>query len=99
MWHYVDPRDLARAFRLALEMDTPQFGPFFICGPNTLAPEPTIERLARRMGGERIPVKSPDVYKASPFAPLYDLSSARDALGFVADYDQRALLVDSDIGA
>ena len=51
------------------------------------------------MGDEHIPVKSPDVYKDSPFAPLYDLSSARDALGFVADYDQRALLVVSDIGA
>ena len=51
------------------------------------------------MGGKRIPVKLPAVYNASPFAPLYDLSSARDALGFVADYDQRALLVDSDIGA
>lgn len=95
MWHYVDPRDLARAFRLALENDTSHFGPFFICGPNTLAPEPTVERLARCMGGARIPMKSPDVYDSSPFAPLYDLSSARDALGFTADYDQRALLVES----
>ena len=90
-WHYVDPRDLARAFRLALEADPVRFGPFFICGPTTLAPEPTVDRLAGRMG-RRIPVKAPEVYAANPFAPLYDLSPARDELGFVAEHDMRALL-------
>jgi nucleoside-diphosphate-sugar epimerase len=91
MWHYVDPRDLARAYRLALEAAKPGFGPYFISGPNTLAPEPTIERLAAYMG-RRVPVKRPEVYAANPFAPLYDLAPARDALGFEARYDQRALL-------
>ena len=80
MWHYVDPRDLARAYRLALEADKPGFGPYFICGRTTLAPEPTIERLAARMG-RRIPVKRPEVYAENPHAPLYDLSAARDAAG------------------
>jgi nucleoside-diphosphate-sugar epimerase len=89
MWHYVDPRDLARAFRLALEAKEPQFGPFFICGPNILAPEPTIERLVEKMEGKQIPVKTPVVYEASPFAPLYDLTGARDGLGFEAQYDMR----------
>jgi len=93
MWHYVDPRDLARAFRLALETKEPQFGPFFICGPNILAPETTIDRLAEKMGGRRIPVKAPEVYDANPHAPLYDLTQARDGLGFVAEYDMRAQLV------
>ena len=60
MWHYVDPRDLAHAYRLALEADKPGFGPYFISGPNTLAPEPTIERLAGYMG-KSIPVKQPEV--------------------------------------
>ena len=41
MWHYVDPRDVARAFRLALEAETPGFGPYFISGATTLAPDPT----------------------------------------------------------
>ncbi len=89
MWHYVDPRDLARAFRLALEAKEPQFGPFFICGPNILAPEPTIERLTEQLDGEQIPVKAPAVYEASPFAPLYDLTAARDGLGFEAQHDMR----------
>ena len=91
MWHYVDPRDLARAYRLALEADKPGLGPYFISGPNTLAPEPTIERLAAYMG-RRVPVKRPQVYAANPYAPLYDLAPARDALGFEPRYDQRKLL-------
>jgi nucleoside-diphosphate-sugar epimerase len=91
MWHYVDPRDLARAFRLALEAGEPGFGPYFISGPNTLAPEPTIERLARRMG-RRIPVRKPAIYEQSPFSPLYDLEAARTHLGYVPEYDRRDLL-------
>ncbi len=92
MWHYVDPRDLARAFRLALDADKPGFGPYFICGPNTLAPDPTIERLAKRMNGTRVQVRTPDVYRASPFAPLYDLDGARDGIAFEAEHDMRHLL-------
>lgn len=92
MWHYVDPRDLARAFRLALEAADAPFGPFFICGPNILAPDPTIERLAGKMDGKRIPIKAPAVYEASPFAPLYDLAGARDGIGFEAQHDMRARL-------
>jgi nucleoside-diphosphate-sugar epimerase len=95
MWHYVDPRDLARAFRLAIETEKPGFGPYFICGPNTLAPDTTIERLTKRMSGRYIPVTAPQVYETAPFAPLYDLAGARDALGFEAQYDQRALLTEN----
>ncbi len=91
-WNYVDPRDLARAFRLALEAPKSCFGPYFICGPTTLAPEPTIERLAARMGGRRVPVRRPEVYAANAFAPLYDLAGARDGLGFLADHDWRSLV-------
>lgn len=92
MWHYVDPRDLARAFRLALEAEKAPFGPHFISGPNTLAPEPTVERLARIMG-RRIEVRRPEVYATNPFAPLYDLDGAREALGYWPEHDLRAKLV------
>lgn len=91
MWYYVDPRDLARAFRLALEVNNPRFAAYVISAKNTLAPEPTIERLARIMG-RRIPVKKPEVYAANPYAPLYDLAPARDDLGFEAEHDMRRLL-------
>ena len=91
MWHYVDPRDLALAYRLALLAEKPGFGPYFITGPNTLAPEPTIGRLARLMG-RSIPIKRPEVYQADPFAPLYDRSAAREHLGFEPRHDLRRRL-------
>ncbi len=90
-WHYVDPRDVARAFRLALEVETPRFASYFISGPNTMAPEPTLERLRRVLGVE-VPVLRPEVYARNPFAPLYDLQAARDDLGYEPQYDQRPLL-------
>ncbi len=91
MWHYVDPRDLARAYRLALEAEAPEFAAYFISGRTTLAPEPTVERLERRLG-RKVALKRPEVYRAEPFAPLYDLEPARDKLGFLAEHDQRRLL-------
>ncbi len=91
MWHYVDPRDLARAYRLALEAANPGFGPYFICGPTTLAPEPTVDRFAAQTG-RRPDMKRPEVYARNPFAPLYDLSAASEKLGFVAAHDMRSLL-------
>lgn len=92
LWHYVDPRDAARAFRLALEVPVfAGFDAFFICGSSTLAPEPTLERLERYMG-HRVDVRRPEVYASNPHAPLYDLTRARDALGFEAQHDLRHLL-------
>ncbi len=91
MWHYVDPRDLARAYRLALEAEAPDFAAYFISGRTTLAPEPTVERLERRLG-RKVALKRPEVYRAEPFAPLYDLEPAREKLGFLAEHDQRRLL-------
>jgi len=92
LWHYIDPRDAARAFRLALEVPVfAGFEAFFICGSSTLAPEPTLERLERHVG-HRVDVRRPEVYASNPHAPLYDLTRARDALGFEAQHDLRHLL-------
>ena len=95
-WHYVDPRDVARAFRLALEADAPRFASYFISGPNTMAPEPTLERL-RRVLGVDVPVQRPEVYARNPFAPLYDLQAARDDLGYEAKFDRRPLLYPASV--
>ena len=91
MWHYVDPRDVAAAYRCALEAEDPGFGPYFVCGPTTLAPEPTVERLKARTGRET-EVRDPALYRDNPFAPLYDLSAAADRLGFRASHDLRRVL-------
>jgi nucleoside-diphosphate-sugar epimerase len=81
-WHYVDPRDVARAFSCALETKARE-GAYFISAHNTLAPEPTLARLARFLGRE-VPVRRSEVYANNSFAPLYDLDEARAALGFAS---------------
>lgn len=93
--HYIDPRDLARAFRLALDrpMRAGEFEPFYLSASVTLSPEPTLQRL-RRLHGDAVEIRDPDVYRRQPFAPLYDLTRAAERLGFVAQYDQRHLVAD-----
>ena len=91
LWHYIDPRDAARAFRLALEVERPRFAAYFISGRTTLAPEPTLERLHHYLGRDT-PVRRPDVYRHNPFAPLYDMQAARDDLTYEPDHDLRPLL-------
>lgn len=91
MWHYIDPRDLARAYRLALQAARPGFGPYVICGRTTLAPEPTVERFAA-LTGHHPELKRPNAYAENSFAPLYDLTAAEKHLGFVAEHDMRSLL-------
>ena len=91
MWHYVDPRDVATAYRCALEVEDPGFGPYFVCGPTTLAPEPTVERLRVRTGRET-DLRDLALYRVEPHAPLYDLSAAADRIGFRAAHDLRRVL-------
>lgn len=92
-YNYVDPRDLARAFRLALELDMApgSFEAFFIAAPDTLAPEPTVER-ARRLHGAAIAVQDAEHYAASPYASLYDTGHAERRLGFRAEHGLRHLI-------
>ncbi|MET0219782.1 MAG: NAD(P)-dependent oxidoreductase [Tardiphaga sp.] len=91
--HHIDPRDLARAFRLALElkMAPGEFERFYLSAQVTLSPEPTVDRL-RRLHGDDVEIRNPDLYAKQPFAPLYDLTHAAERLGFTAEYDQRHLL-------
>jgi nucleoside-diphosphate-sugar epimerase len=91
--HHIDPRDVARAFRLAMEMPIArgEFEKFFLSSRVTLSPEPTLDRL-RRLHGDAVVVRDPSVYAEQPFAPLYDLSHAAGRLGFVAEHDQRYLI-------
>jgi len=92
MWHYVDPRDVARAFRLALDAPAlPAFEGLFISAASTLAPNPTLDRLEAFLG-RRVGVRNPDVYARNPHAPLYDLARARDVIGYEAEHDLRYLI-------
>ena len=90
VWHHVDPRDVARAFRLALELERARFETFFVSAATTLSPEPTLERLASWLGGPPPEVRAPSVWQDNPYAPLYDLTHARDELGFEPVHNARA---------
>lgn len=90
VWHHVDSRDAARAFRLALELEAVKYDRFFVSANVTLSPEPTLERLRRFLGC--LPeIRRPEVYERNPFAPLYDLTRSREVLGFDAEFDACAV--------
>jgi nucleoside-diphosphate-sugar epimerase len=90
-WHHVDPRDAARAFRLALELDEVRFAAFFVSAALTLSPEPTLERLARVLG--HLPeIRRPKIWRDNPFAPLYDLGPTESVLGLTPRHHARHLI-------
>ncbi len=86
LYHHIDPRDLARAFRLAFELplDPGGFERFYLSAQVTLSPEPTLVRL-RRLHGDAVEIRAPEVYAKQPFTPLYDLTHAAEHLGFLAE--------------
>lgn len=91
-WHHVDPRDVATAFRKALELKDVSFERFFISANLTLSPKPTLDRL-REVLGKLPPVRKPEIYEQNPFAPLFDLSRTRERLGFEPQFDARCISI------
>lgn len=90
-WNHVDPRDVADAFRNALELQDVVFEQFFVSANETLAPEPTLERLKSYLG--YLPeVKDPGLYEKNPFAPLFDLKLTQERLGFEPKYSTRSVV-------
>lgn len=89
LWAYVEPGDVARAFRLALEYRGPAFDLFFISAADTLSPRPTLALVEERFG--TLPaLRRPALYEADPCAAIYDIAHAREALGFEPRSDWRA---------
>ena len=86
LWGYVDLRDAARACRLAIEVAKVRpygFRPFNIVAADTLINVPTEEAIRRA---------TPDTEIRSPlpgFAGGFDISSAREILGWVPEHSWR----------
>ncbi|HEX7951044.1 MAG TPA: NAD(P)-dependent oxidoreductase [Candidatus Limnocylindrales bacterium] len=80
LWAYLDVRDGARAFRLAVEREIPGCHVINVMAPDTYSPESTAELLARHHPTAEI--RRPIVGREVPF----DLTRSRDLLGFSAEH-------------
>ena len=78
---YVAPGDAARAFRLALELPTSPQGVFIITAADTFEAAPTLSHLERTYGS-RPRVTKPEIYAKDPHASAFDISRAREILGW-----------------
>ncbi len=87
-WHHIDPRDVASAFRLALDVEWQGFEAFYLAAASTLHPMPTVDRVGAYFGAapERI---DHAWFGANPFAPMFDTRAATRRLGWRAKYDLR----------
>ena len=90
-WHHIDPRDVAQAFRLAMDAEWQGYEVFYLCSPSTLHPSPTLDRLVEVFG--RLPDQiDPVRYRDNPFAAMFDTSRAESRLGWTAQYDHRPIV-------
>jgi len=91
VWTYVAPEDVARAFRLALELPEVGFETFFVSAADGLNTRPTLELIRERFGFMP-PVKWPEVYERLPTASVLDIARAREVLGFEPSSSRRDML-------
>ena len=80
LWAYLDVRDGARAFRLAIERDIPGSHVINVMAPDTYSKEPTAVLLARHHPSTEVrrEISGRDV--------AFDLTRSREMLGFTAEH-------------
>lgn len=90
-WAYVEPEDVAQAFRRSLELGkNVRHDTFFIAAADSLAARPTQEMMRARIGRD-LPVKNAAVFDKDPYASIFDISHAREILGYEPKSDWRKL--------
>jgi UDP-glucose 4-epimerase len=87
LWGYVAPQDVAQGFQLALEHPDGSYDCFFIGAADGLNTRPTLEMVRERFG--EVPEIRRDVYKANPCAGVFDITHAREKLGYEPQYTWR----------
>lgn len=80
LWAYLDARDAARAFALAVERDIPGYHVINVMAPDTYSAEPTADLLARFHPST--PLRRPIEGRESAF----DLTRCRELLGFIPQH-------------
>ena len=86
---YVEPGDVARLFRLALEHVGAPYELFYGSAADSFEPQPTLSYLQRTWG--TLPeIRKPWVYEQNPYAAVIDCSRAREVLGWepTSDWDR-----------
>ncbi|MSO93407.1 MAG: NAD(P)-dependent oxidoreductase [Rhodospirillales bacterium] len=78
---YVEPGDLARLYRLALEAKLKTHEIFQGVAADTYEPEPTLS-FFKGIYGTVPPVRKPEVYEKNPHASTFDCTKAREMLGW-----------------
>jgi nucleoside-diphosphate-sugar epimerase len=87
---YVRPEDVARCFRLALEAEGVPFDVFNVAGADSFAPEPTLAWVERQFGA--LPeIRRPKLFAERPNAAAFDISRARERLGWEPEGDWASL--------
>lgn len=86
LWGYIDVRDQAVAFRLALESGLTGHHVFY-----TMADDLRVNATVRELTERHLPDLTPDLDRLTG-RTFYDLTSARDQLGFIAERTWRQAL-------
>lgn len=81
LWGFVAPEDVAQGFDLALDLTDGTYDCIFIGGADGLNERPTLEMFKERFGYEPV-VRKPEIYAALPNAGVFDISHAREKLGY-----------------
>jgi UDP-glucose 4-epimerase len=82
---YIDPRDLARCYRLALDYEPAGYHLFWACAADTFEPTPTLDYF-KSVYGKLPEIRQPETYKRDPHAGVIDCSRARDMLNWRPEF-------------
>jgi nucleoside-diphosphate-sugar epimerase len=92
-WAWVDPKDVAQAFRLAVHTsDYNGFDIYTVAAAKGLNSKPTLDLAAARW--KKIPViRRPEIYSSCSTASILDTSKIRERLGFIPEVSLEELLL------
>lgn len=90
LWGYVDVRDVAQAFQLALENEAATHGVYHICAAEVAAEQTSLELIKGYY--PQVPLINERSFVENPCRSLIDISKANKELGFQPQYSWRQSL-------
>ena len=97
-WAWVDPKDVAQAFRLAVHTRGYNgFDVYTVAAEEGLNTKPTLELAAARWKNMPV-IRRPEIYDSCNTASILDISKIKDRLGFVPTVSRDALLLKAKSG-